>query len=108
MRTSHRFAPRTFAVSSAQPAMSFIDSPSPPAQHITRLQKLSCATDNYRLPKLFPFFLLPFCRSLPVSYSLMSPRLDRALIAVMLAGVCTFLNVYCTQPLLPYLSKIFH
>lgn len=36
------------------------------------------------------------------------PRLDRALIAVMLAGVCTFLNVYCTQPLLPYLSKIFH
>ena len=37
-----------------------------------------------------------------------SPRLDRALIAVMLAGVCTFLNVYCTQPLLPYLSKVFH
>ncbi len=36
-----------------------------------------------------------------------SPRLDRALIAVTLAGVCTFLNVYCTQPLLPYLSKIF-
>ena len=35
-------------------------------------------------------------------------RLDRALIAVMLAGVCTFLNVYCTQPLLPYLSKLFH
>jgi MFS family permease len=26
----------------------------------------------------------------------------------MLAGVCTFLNVYCTQPLLPYLSKTFH
>ena len=37
-----------------------------------------------------------------------SPRLDRPLIAVMLAGVCTFLNVYCTQPLLPYLSKTFH
>ena len=35
-------------------------------------------------------------------------RLDRALIAVMLAGVCTFLNVYCTQPLLPYLSRLFH
>lgn len=37
-----------------------------------------------------------------------TPRLDSALIAVMLAGVCTFLNVYCTQPLLPYLSKVFH
>ncbi len=27
--------------------------------------------------------------------------------AVMLAGMCTFLNVYCTQPLLPYLRQIF-
>jgi len=27
--------------------------------------------------------------------------------AVMLAGACTFLNVYCTQPLLPYLRQIF-
>jgi MFS family permease len=26
----------------------------------------------------------------------------------MLAGVCTFLNVYCTQPLLPLLREIFH
>lgn len=34
-------------------------------------------------------------------------RLDRALIAVMLAGMCTFLGVYCTQPLLPFLQKIF-
>lgn len=37
-----------------------------------------------------------------------STRLDRALAAVMLAGICTFLNVYCTQPLLPYLSEVFH
>ena len=26
----------------------------------------------------------------------------------MLAGMCTFFNVYCTQPLLPYLRRIFH
>ncbi len=35
-------------------------------------------------------------------------RLDKALAAVMLAGLCTFLNVYPTQPLLPYLRRIFH
>lgn len=26
----------------------------------------------------------------------------------MVAGMCTFLNVYCTQPLLPLLREIFH
>ena len=26
----------------------------------------------------------------------------------MLAGMCTFLNVYCTQPLLPLLRETFH
>ncbi len=26
----------------------------------------------------------------------------------MIAGACTFLNVYCTQPLLPYFQAIFH
>ncbi len=37
------------------------------------------------------------------------PRLtDRSVIAVMLAGACTFLNVYCTQPLLPFLRELFH
>src|SRR4051812_5108460 len=34
--------------------------------------------------------------------------LERPLVAVMLAGMCTFLNVYCTQPLLPYLRDLFH
>jgi MFS transporter, YNFM family, putative membrane transport protein len=34
-------------------------------------------------------------------------RFDRATIAIMLAGVCTFLNVYCTQPLLPLLRHLF-
>lgn len=29
------------------------------------------------------------------------------LIGVILAGVCTFLEVYCTQPLLPFLQKVF-
>jgi YNFM family putative membrane transporter len=33
---------------------------------------------------------------------------DKATIATMLAGMCTFLNVYCTQPLLPLLREIFH
>jgi MFS transporter, YNFM family, putative membrane transport protein len=35
-------------------------------------------------------------------------KLDKATIATMLAGMCTFLNVYCTQPLLPLLREIFH
>ena len=33
---------------------------------------------------------------------------DLALIAVMLAGGSTFLNVYTTQPLLPFLRQVFH
>ena len=28
--------------------------------------------------------------------------------AVMLAGMCTFLNVYPTQPLLPFFRRLFH
>jgi predicted MFS family arabinose efflux permease len=35
-------------------------------------------------------------------------KLDKATVATMLAGVCTFLNVYSTQPLLPLLRQIFH
>ncbi len=31
-----------------------------------------------------------------------------SLAAVMLAGTCTFLNVYCTQPMLPFLRRLFH
>jgi MFS transporter, YNFM family, putative membrane transport protein len=31
-----------------------------------------------------------------------------AIVACMLAGMCTFLNVYDTQPLLPYLQQVFH
>ncbi len=34
--------------------------------------------------------------------------MDKTMLAVMLAGACTFLNVYCTQPLLPYLQQVFH
>jgi len=41
-----------------------------------------------------------------------SPRPEklfrRAVLATMIAGACTFLNVYCTQPLLPYFQKVFH
>jgi MFS transporter, YNFM family, putative membrane transport protein len=35
-------------------------------------------------------------------------KLDKATVATMLAGMCTFLNVYCTQPLLPLLRQTFH
>jgi MFS transporter, YNFM family, putative membrane transport protein len=38
-----------------------------------------------------------------------SERPTRAVIAAcMLAGMCTFLNVYCTQPLLPFLQRVYH
>ena len=33
---------------------------------------------------------------------------DKATLATMLAGMCTFLNVYSTQPLLPLLRQVFH
>ncbi len=32
---------------------------------------------------------------------------DRAVVATMIAGACTFLNVYCTQPLLPLFQRLF-
>ena len=39
-------------------------------------------------------------------------RADRpfefAVFAAMIAGACTFLNVYCTQPLLPFFQSFFH
>jgi predicted MFS family arabinose efflux permease len=35
-------------------------------------------------------------------------KLDKTMAATMLAGMCTFLNVYCTQPLLPLLRQVFH
>ena len=35
------------------------------------------------------------------------PKLDKATAATMLAGMCTFLGVYCTQPLLPLLRRLF-
>ena len=37
-----------------------------------------------------------------------TPSSRMSLVAVMLAGVCTFLNVYCTQPLLPFLRHLFN
>lgn len=36
------------------------------------------------------------------------PFLEKATVATMLAGMCTFLTVYCTQPLLPLLRTIFN
>ena len=35
-------------------------------------------------------------------------RVDKTMAAVMLAGMCTFLNVYPTQPLLPFFRHLFH
>ena len=37
-----------------------------------------------------------------------APPAHSAIAACFLAGVCTYLNMYCTQPLLPYLQRIFH
>jgi len=34
-------------------------------------------------------------------------HMDKTMAAVMLAGMCTFLNVYPTQPLLPYFRQLF-
>jgi len=34
--------------------------------------------------------------------------MDKTMAAVMLAGMCTFLNVYPTQPLLPFFRQLFH
>ena len=36
------------------------------------------------------------------------PKFDKAIFATMLAGMCTFLSIYCTQPLLPLLRQVFH
>ncbi|HXT13775.1 MAG TPA: MFS transporter [Candidatus Angelobacter sp.] len=39
----------------------------------------------------------------------LNPKPSRAaFIAVAIAGICTFLNIYCTQPLLPFFQKVFH
>jgi len=37
-----------------------------------------------------------------------SPPARSAIAACFLAGVCTYLNMYCTQPLLPYLQRVYH
>ncbi len=41
-----------------------------------------------------------------IAYSEKSVRL--AVMAAMIAGACTFLNVYCTQPLLPFFQHFFN
>jgi predicted MFS family arabinose efflux permease len=47
-------------------------------------------------------------RRLEVGFQFLLARLDKATVATMLAGMCTFLNVYSTQPLLPLLRETFH
>lgn len=39
--------------------------------------------------------------------SALLPKLDKTTAAMMLAGLCTFLNVYSTQPLLPLFRRVF-
>ena len=46
--------------------------------------------------------------STEISRSIPAPPPRAALAACFLAGVCTYLNMYCTQPLLPFLQRIFH
>jgi MFS transporter, YNFM family, putative membrane transport protein len=43
-----------------------------------------------------------------ITRSISVPPARSALAACFLAGVCTYLNMYCTQPLLPFLQRIFH
>jgi len=43
-----------------------------------------------------------------VGFHILLKKLDKATVATMLAGLCTFLNVYSTQPLLPLLRETFH
>jgi YNFM family putative membrane transporter len=43
-----------------------------------------------------------------VGFHIPLKKLDKATVATMLAGMCTFLNVYSTQPLLPLLRETFH
>jgi predicted MFS family arabinose efflux permease len=43
-----------------------------------------------------------------VGFQFLLEKLDKATVATMLAGMCTFLNVYSTQPLLPLLRETFH
>src|SRR5271157_6630664 len=47
-------------------------------------------------------------QSSPASVAVAVPPARGAILACMLAGMCTFLNVYCTQPLLPYLQRLYH
>jgi YNFM family putative membrane transporter len=44
----------------------------------------------------------------PASDTPNAKSFTRAVFAVTVAGACTFLNVYCTQPLLPFFQKLFH
>ncbi len=43
-----------------------------------------------------------------VGFQFLLEKLDKTTVATMLAGMCTFLNIYCTQPLLPLLRETFH
>jgi len=43
-----------------------------------------------------------------VGFPFLLEKLDKATVATMVAGMCTFLNVYSTQPLLPLLRETFH
>src|SRR5271157_6345834 len=47
-------------------------------------------------------------QSSPASVAVAVPPARGAILACMLAGMCTFLNVYCTQPLLPYLQQVYN
>jgi MFS transporter, YNFM family, putative membrane transport protein len=44
----------------------------------------------------------------PANVTKSAPPSQTAIAACFLAGVCTYLNMYCTQPLLPFLQRIYH
>src|ERR1700733_10107032 len=58
-------------------------------------------------PSSFPTMDVAVPKSVSSTEATDSPP-RTAILACMLAGMCTFLNVYDTQPLLPYLRIVFH
>jgi hypothetical protein len=69
-------------------------------------------------PGWFRFSFCPVCANnqgfmngvvTPASRTTRSEKsFELAIFAAMIAGACTFLNVYCTQPLLPFFQRLFH
>jgi YNFM family putative membrane transporter len=47
-------------------------------------------------------------KAVAVPAARMEKSFELTIVAAMVAGACTFLNVYCTQPLLPLFQRLYH